>query len=203
MNPSGKKLMTVFSHPDDAETWSGGTIAKWNSLGGESLITCYSEEETREAEAKAGAKVLGASFITLLSVESVMTEIENFKPDLLITHHCKDSHPEHREVFQLVSEATVHSKIALGKPQMILSASSYNDVLLDGIFEPNVYVDIGEFMPIKIQAIKEHTSQPIGMWTDMVKVQNKSTGLKLSGAKYAEGFVEVPILGKLFNKSLF
>ena len=50
--------MAIFSHPDDAEIWAGGSIAKWNSLGGISTIVCFSTDKMREQEGTTGTRVL-------------------------------------------------------------------------------------------------------------------------------------------------
>lgn len=211
MDPKGKKLMTIFAHPDDAEIWSGGTLIKWNERGGKSKVVCFTTESDRREEAKQGATILGSELSTVennpefskSNIEFVSKAIEEFSPEVLITHTPQDSHPEHRAVFEIVSNSIVNSRIKLGTPKLFLCADTYNEICLDGVFNPNIYVDVSDYFDTKMAAIEMHKSQPFDMWKKVAKDQNELLGSRLSDVKYAEGFIQVPILGKLANLSLF
>lgn len=211
MKPSGKKLLTVFAHPDDAEIWAGGSLAKWNALGGKSLILCFNVDEKRIREGQMGAKILGSDFKALQSnpllseknINLVRDTVTEYEPDILITHHRDDTHPEHRNIFQLVSNATVNTKINTGKPNMLLCADTYNEILLESTFNPNVYIDISSYFIKKIEAIEQHKSQTFEMWKKIATNQNTLLGSRLPNVTFAEGFIQIPILGTLYNISLF
>ena len=211
MNPKGKKLMTVFAHPDDAEIWAGGTIAKWNECGGRSKVVCFTTDSVRKDEAIQGADILGSELsivadkpeVSESTIALVSKEIEEFGPEVLITHMLQDSHPEHRAVFEIVSNSIVSSRIKLGIPKLLLGADTYNEICLDGVFNPNIYVDMSDYFDIKMTAIAVYKSQPFDMWKKVARDQNALLGSRLSDVKYAEGFIQVPILGKLANLSLF
>ncbi|EKE00105.1 MAG: LmbE family protein [uncultured bacterium] len=211
INPHGEKMMVVYAHADDAEIWSGGTIARWNSLGGTSKILCFSTDKIRIEEAKAGASVLGSDISVIEkdptktgeTIALVEAQIREFNPGILITHYYQDSHPEHRNVFEIVSNAIIQNRINAGNPKYLLSANSYNEICLDGVFEPNVYIDITDNFDIKLKAIEQHKSQPFEMWKKLATDQNTLLGSRISGTKFVEGFVQVPILGKLSILTLF
>lgn len=211
INPAGEKLMVVYAHSDDAEIWSGGTIAKWNSLGGTSKIVCFSKDDIRIEEARAGAQILGAGLSVIDSVPTqnsnsitlIEDQIKSFNPTVLITHYHQDSHPEHRDVFEIVSRAIVQNRITMGNPKCLLCADTYNEICLNGVFVPNVYIDISSHFDQKLSAIAQHKSQPFEMWQKIAADQNTLLGSRISGTKYVEGFIQMPILGKLSNLSLF
>jgi LmbE family N-acetylglucosaminyl deacetylase len=211
INPHGEKMIAVYAHADDAEIWSGGTIAKWNSLGGTSKILCFSTDNTRTEEAKGGASVLGAAISVIEKLPTktdetsalVEVQIKEFNPTIVITHYYQDSHPEHRYVFEIVSNAIIQNRITAGNPKYLLSSNTYNEICLDGMFEPNVYIDISDNFELKLKAIEQHKSQPFEMWKKIATDQNTLLGSRISGTKFVEGFVQVPILGKLSILTLF
>ena len=203
--------MVVYAHSDDAEIWSGGAIARWNSLGGTSRIVCFSTDKTRMDEAKAGASILGADISVIdacpvLSKETIgliEAQVKEFNPSILITHYYQDSHPEHRAVFEIVSNAVIQNRINAGKPKCLLCANSFYEMCLDGVFEPNVYIDITDYFDRKLKAIEQHKSQPYELWKKIAVDQNTLLGSRICGTKFVEGFVQVPILGKLAILTLF
>lgn len=141
MNPKGKKLMTVFARPDDAEIWAGGTLVKWNECGGKSKIVCFTTDNMRKEEALQGANILGSELLIIDDnpefsrsiIDQLSKEIEEFSPDVLITHTPQDSHPEHRVAFEIVSSSIINSRIKQGTPKLLLCADTYNEICLDGV----------------------------------------------------------------------
>ncbi len=203
--------MAIYAHPDDAEIWSGGTIAKWNNLGGTTKILCFSNSTIRNREAKAGAVALKSSLSIIPTqpivcpetIKAVATQLSRVNPDVVVTHCSNDSHPEHRNVFEIVSNAIIQLRITKGNPKLLLCSDTYNEICLNGIFTPNVYVDISDYMKVKLLAIEKHQTQPVEVWKKIALDQNTLLGNRLSNVKYAEGFVQIPVLGKLANLSLF
>src|SRR5688500_15168127 len=102
------RLLAVMAHPDDAEIWAGGTIAKHAGRGDEVsiLYTAAHEDSLRGQEAQHGAAILGAkvSFVGLMDGQvrdtpeacaQVREILQDFAPDVLITHWNDDVHPDH------------------------------------------------------------------------------------------------------------
>ena len=111
-----KKVMFVYAHPDDAEMYSGGTIARLKKEGFEvrhvkmtmgnkgSRQEDYSEvelAEIRETEDEAGLEVLGLTpqdslnlnlgdgevANDLATIGKLVREIRSFRPDIIVTHN--------------------------------------------------------------------------------------------------------------------
>ena len=57
------KAMAIMAHPDDAEVWAGGTLAKFVRMGhqGQIVVMTYSEDSERGLEAREGARRIGCS----------------------------------------------------------------------------------------------------------------------------------------------
>jgi LmbE family N-acetylglucosaminyl deacetylase len=57
---SPSSVLTVMAHPDDAELWAGGTLARCADSGTVVTIAVpHHAEPVRDAEAAAGAAILG------------------------------------------------------------------------------------------------------------------------------------------------
>ncbi len=111
-----KKILAVFSHPDDADFFAGGTIARLCADGKEVRVVKmtsgnkgskqneFTEEsltETREAEDSEAMRILGVKdensiYLRLgdgevdntnVTIGLIVNQIRQFKPDLIITHN--------------------------------------------------------------------------------------------------------------------
>lgn len=157
-----KKIMFVYAHPDDAEMYSGGTIARLKqedfevrhvkmTMGNKgSRQENYSEEglaKIRETEDEVGLEVLGLTpkdsvnldlgdgevANDLPTIGKLVREIRSFRPDIIVTHN-----PEKVIVRDDVTE--------------FLFVDSWGDPDL-------VQFDVTEFYDQKIKAIGSHKSQ--------------------------------------------
>ena len=110
------RIMAVFSHPDDADFFAGGTIARLCSDGKEVRVVKmtsgnkgskqneFTEQgliETREAEDRNAMRILGVKdenniYLRLgdgevdntnTTIGLIANQIRQFKPDLIITHN--------------------------------------------------------------------------------------------------------------------
>src|SRR3972149_7849049 len=111
-----KKVMFVYAHPDDAEMYSGGTIARLKKEGFEvrhvkmtmgnkgSRQEKYTEAELakiRETEDEVGLEVLGLTpkdsvnldlgdgqmATDIATISKLVREIRAFRPDIIVTHN--------------------------------------------------------------------------------------------------------------------
>jgi bacillithiol biosynthesis deacetylase BshB1 len=112
-------------HPDDAEIWSGGLIARLARLGyrvgivdltrGETGTRGSAEERLREAQE--AARVLGAAFrenlglidgalaVEPASKRAVVEAIRRSRPAILIAPYPSDDHPDHANAGRIVEES--------------------------------------------------------------------------------------------------
>jgi len=140
-------LLVLAPHPDDAEYYAGGTIARMIAAGARAVIViatdgrCGSYEldsetliRVRAEEARRGAAVLGAAPPILLGHpdteldrlpsghlrEQFMRAIRQFKPDVVITEDPlapDEMHPDHRAVARAAAEAIAFASLPLVHPE--------------------------------------------------------------------------------------
>ncbi|MGW4694084.1 PIG-L deacetylase family protein [Kitasatospora cineracea] len=197
--PAGpQSVLAVFAHPDDAELWAGGTLAL-HARHAPVHIAHPAHDEIRDAEARAGAAVLGATLhqlpaATPAAIRALLTAI---RPHVVITHPVLDTHADHRHVSEAVLEALPEAKIATGRPRRLYTCDTYNSLTLTGPLTPTTLVDVTDTFDTKIRALRCHASQPIDdhfgpMAHDLARLWGRR-----SGAHYAEAFTALPVLGRL------
>lgn len=178
-------LLAIVAHPDDADIFCGGTIAKHADRGDDVVIAHMTrgeyggfettEEalaETREQEAIASAAELGAD-ATFLGFEDgrvtyslenrlrLVKTIRRYAPDLILTHYSEDMHPDHRTTSELVSDA--YYMASLPMVDIEEDPCEVENVFFFGkptsSFEPTTFVDITGYQDQKERAIEQHESQ--------------------------------------------
>jgi LmbE family N-acetylglucosaminyl deacetylase len=135
MAVTGKKILVLFAHPDDAEFMCGGTVAKLVQDGNEVTyvsatdgnrgmhttdITPEMMTEVRRQEMQAAAEALGVKEVIFLGYEDgqlkearhlvgdFMRMIRKVRPDILLTFDAwrpYEMHPDHRTVGFAATEA--------------------------------------------------------------------------------------------------
>lgn len=176
---------TIVAHPDDADIFCGGTLAKHADRGDEVTIVYMTRGEyggsetteaelaaTREREAEAAADTLGADAVFLdfkdgrvtYSMENRLTlvnVIRELRPDAILTHFRDDMHPDHRTTSRLVTDAYYMCSLPLLETEA--EPCEPDNVYYFGkptsSFEPEVHIDIGEYQETKEEAILQHQSQ--------------------------------------------
>ncbi|WIN00063.1 GlcNAc-PI de-N-acetylase [Actinoplanes oblitus] len=189
-------LLTIMAHPDDAELWAGATIAAAASA----IIAVAAHDPVRDAEAAGGASILGARLELLLelSIRSVQQLLRRVGPQVVVTHHVDDVHPDHRRTAELVIRALPDVVIETGLPARVYMCDGYNNLDRHGrpIYLP-VMINVSGQWDTKVRALQSHTSQPIAEhFGPMAEVLGRLHGLRI-GARYAEAFAPVPVLGRL------
>lgn len=219
-------LTAIVAHPDDADIFCGGTLAKHADRGDDVTIVYMTRGEyggfdttearlaaTREDEAEAAAETLGAEAIFLdfedgrvtYSMENrlqLVDVLREHRPDIVLTHFRDDMHPDHRTTSRLVSDAYYMCSLPLletesepWEPQNV-----YYFGKPTSSFEPETYIDIGNYQSTKEEAILKHESQVEwlkehggidaefdGLIED-VRAEARVLG-RTRGVKFAEGFV--------------
>lgn len=223
-------VLLVGAHPDD-ETFASGTLAKYAANGHQVTIVHATRggkghwdiptpelEKLRTKEMGEAAKVLGADVRFLdyqdASVpdgdelrEALVDVYREIKPDIVLTFHPLVWRDDHRRVGQASSDASLKASLPLfetrypahrPEPEIFFFGSPMTNQ------EPNVYIDICEYMDVKIESFRKHQSQ----WQDWGKPSDEQGDYlerviesythrfreygRQCGVKYAEAF---------FNKS--
>ena len=216
-------ILAIGAHPDDVEISCAGTLHKYKSLGHTIFIALATSGNAgsnthdtpdqigavREAEQLEAAKLLDAQvqFLRfdderLLDTAETRRDVLNAMrwadPDVILTHNPEDPSPDHAMTGRLVSNLIISlpgKLIPTDAPPVTKRTSLFYWETTMGInFLPEVYVDITDFMPIKLQAISKHKSQLDWMkycadcdLLDSFETVAKFRGLQ-AGYKYAEAF---------------
>lgn len=197
------RAMAIMAHPDDAEVWAGGTLAKFVRMGheGHIVVMTYSEDSERGLEAKEGAKRLGC-FVHLMgyedtklrdtdeAAEKVKEILEAREPQVLIVHNPDDSHPDHEAAFLVARRALIKWYSGRKRPEKIPSvfaSYTYRGIGLRGPVEVDTFVDITEDWDKKAHALLAHRSQVPERWIPRQKAMLQALGAR-AGYELAEGF---------------
>ncbi|HEU4446343.1 MAG TPA: PIG-L deacetylase family protein [Nitrososphaeraceae archaeon] len=165
-----KKVLCVGAHPDDLELGMGGTIAKHVDRNHEVHLAICTQgiggksghPKLRMEEAKKAAAILGADLhlidypvlkLNKPSIDFKMTIsnlIQRINPDRVYTHSPYDYHQIHYTVAQSVTDVIDNIKEFVYYE--IISSTSPE-------FKPNAYVDITDYIDVKLTSLKAHQTQ--------------------------------------------
>jgi bacillithiol biosynthesis deacetylase BshB1 len=183
LNPPSRADALVFgAHPDDAELFCGGTIARMVARGRRVVVADLSDGERgtrgsrdeRRAEGAEAARVLG---VERRRLDCGDTRIENteanrieairmirdLRPPVVLTHGSDDRHPDHRKAHALVRDAVFYAGVggietgqAPFRPPALLCFVGH---LRAGVPSFQFVVDVTEFFPKKLEALRAFRSQ--------------------------------------------
>lgn len=210
-SPGGLRLLAVGAHLDDVEIACGGTLARAVARGSQAKILVLSGSDYQNydgelrrtkdaalAEGQAAAATLGVELEVLdfetkdiphtsAAVEAIESRLDAWRPDIIFTHWPFDTHQAHRGVsLSTVSASRYFHSVLMYEP-MMPAARSY------AAFRPQVYVDISDYIDVKIEALKAHTTEynKFGdRWIDAIEARSRLRGFEMSVA-YAEAFEAV------------
>ncbi|MFQ6029518.1 MAG: PIG-L deacetylase family protein [Dehalococcoidia bacterium] len=230
MEETPQRVLVVTPHPDDAEVWCGGTVARWIKEGAEvHYVLCTSggrgsdrpgvtSEElarAREGEQLDAAQILGVKDVVMLHRadgeledsrefrKELVREIRRVRPDVVLsTEPYRRNlawHRDHRITGQVTLDAVFpyardHLHFQELWAEEGLEPHRTGTMLFWGAEQANTYVDIGDTMEVKIQAIQAHRSQ-MSDWSDsdvvdFVRERARGAGSE-NGCEYAEAFRKV------------
>ncbi|CAD5244957.1 PIG-L deacetylase family protein [Thermococcus camini] len=214
-----ERILCVQPHPDDCELAIGGALAKLSrgrreityltltdGSAGSREIPPEKLKEVRREEQERAAEIIGVKKLIWLDYpdtklphsedlrDEILRIIRSEKPDLVLTPDPwlpYDVHPDHRNAGFSTGEAAFFSalpSVGEGEPwEVRLLGFYYTD-------NPNYIEDIGDFLKLKLKALKAHKSQFGSEWSSwevFVKSVARFYG-ETAGFKYGEGMKILP-----------
>jgi LmbE family N-acetylglucosaminyl deacetylase len=199
-----KKILAIGPHPDDIELGCFGSLAKFAKEGNEIhflLLTkgeggTLKDDRIKESEESAGLikarlhfeslrdRYISEGLETITVIEKYIKEID---PKMVFIPTGNDTHQDHRATFNasLVACRLVNEVYAYETP-----STSRN-------FVPNFFVDISDYIHLKLQAVQIHLSQGgKGYMADRAirgLAQYRAFDILLND-KYVEGFDVIKIV---------
>jgi LmbE family N-acetylglucosaminyl deacetylase len=163
-----RRVLAIGAHPDDIELGCGATLAKLYDAGHEvhALVMTNGERggdsSRRPEEADHGAKFVGFTTMQVLGlpdtrlaehladmVDAIETAIHEYNPDIILTHSDNDLHQDHCAV-HLASLRAARSHGAV---------LCYESPSATEAFRPSVFVDVANYVDVKVAAVAEHRDQ--------------------------------------------
>lgn len=199
-------ILAVGPHPDDIEYGCGGTLIKYAQAGHNVYMMVLTDGSyggdpaVRKIEQQAAGKFIGAKDIffgnyrdtelacnrdLIMKIDEVVGKVE---ADVFFLNFWADVHQDHRAAAQAAVSASRYIKEVL-----------FYEVPSTQHFEPDVFVDIQDVLPRKLELLKVHASQVnrtrIENLSILESVQSCANFRGFQGrVKYAEGFKAVRLL---------
>ncbi len=196
-----RRILAIGAHPDDLELACGATLAKLADAGHriQAVVLTSGERggngDTRPLEAQRGAQVLGCSAVFVYNfadtrlreqaneiLNVIETRIHAFNPDIIFTHSTNDQHQDHQAVYEATLRAARNHSTIL----------CYESPSVTRDFNPTFFVDIGDYVDVKIESVRQHRDQRRKPYMSAERLR----GMALfrggqAKTRYAEGFEAV------------
>lgn len=205
--PATQRILAIGAHPDDLELACGGTLAKLADAGYEVHALVMSDGQVggdrsrRPSEARDGGAFLGMTTVDVRDlpdtelgthsnrmVTAIEAKVRELAPAVIFTHSEHDQHQDHHAVhLATLRAARQHSSILCFESPSVTRR-----------FNPSVYIDIQNYVEIKIHAIQRHRDQAGKPYMTGERVRG-TAAFRGGQAKtmYAEGFEPVRLLADL------
>lgn len=217
-------LAVFCAHPDDAELVAGGTLAREAARGRRVAMVDLTRgesgsrgtPETRAEEAAEAARILGVSHRESLGLpdsrlsavpeqrDVVVAALRRLRPQIVITQHWEQRHPDHSAASRLVADAAFVAGLRnyrpdLGpafRPRKLVYALATVD---NGEVSPSFVVDVSATWAQKLAAIAAFKSQftagpgetvslPFDRFRENMELAGRRSGARI-GVLYGEAFV--------------
>lgn len=162
------RVLAIGAHPDDIEIACGAAMARLHDSGHAiwGIVMTAGERggdsTVRPGEARSGASFLGLDNVRICAfpdtrlsesggamISAIEEQIALFKPDVIFTHSAHDLHQDHRAVHEATLRAARnHDTIFCFESPSVTQE-----------FTPTVFVDVADYIDVKIESIKEHWDQ--------------------------------------------
>lgn len=209
--------MLIFAaHPDDETIGCGGAIQK-HAAEGYAVTVCIvtdgsssqypndaEKARSKADECDAAMRMLGVSDVIRLELPDMKLDtvphadlnnrleevVNRVKPSVIYTHSRLDLNKDHAAIAESIDVVCRPGKPFLRKvlAYEVLSSSEWSKM---GMFDPNVFIDIGSYLDKKIAAFKSYKTElrpyPHPRSPEGLKILAQYRGLQ-AGMKAAEAF---------------
>ena len=175
-----KRILVIVAHPDDEMLGCGGTIKKFIQSGCEVITAILAKGRPSEQRrinnfCKLANAQLGIKKVIFLNypnlkletyplhtiVEKLSFLIDNYEPDVVLTHYQGDINRDHQITFQAVLTAT--RPLPGTKPVELLCFETVGSTEWGAnkteSFRPNFYVDITDTINDKMKALRHYDTE--------------------------------------------
>lgn len=182
-----KKIIAYAPHPDDAELFCGGLLAKSAHLGYQTGIIDLTQGElstlgnleSRKKETEKASKILNLNFRENLKLKDgflneqsspentesdtakIVKSIRAHKPDVVLFPYFKARHPDHAISSKIIQKALFLAGVKKYQPSLgdlhRVKAEIFYQMRVE--FTPSFICDISDFQKIKMEAVKAYHSQ--------------------------------------------
>lgn len=220
-------ILVVAAHADDEVLGCGGTIAKHKSQGAtvnvalladgvfsrsKERIGANEDLRIRNSAARDANKILGVDqvifgkfpdnrmdSVDLLDVVKYVEYLINeFRPDLVLTHHSNDLNIDHRVVSQAVCTACRPQKNCSVKSILFFEVPSSTEWQINSInaFSPHLFEDITDYLAKKNRALEVY-SMEMRDWPHPRSIEGVTHLAKWRGATVGVDSAESFIVGRI------
>ena len=207
-----KNILAIGAHFDDIELGCGGTIARHVKNGDNVIMLVLTNSayynydgtpirtvEVAKKEGENAAKILGVDNLISVGLETKTLQygfelieiinkvIDENNIDIIYTHWDKDVHQDHSAIGRATLNAGRHVK------NILMYRSNWYHTSFE--FRGNYYVDISDFIDIKIASVKAHENEYRKFgdgWIEFFVNENRNAGQKI-GCQYAEAFEVIKV----------
>jgi len=161
-----KEILAIGPHPDDIELGCFGTLSRFVKEGNDIHFLVLTKGEAgviygdRVKESKESASLIGAKLYLENLPDRFLSEgvetiaiiekyVDKIKPDVVFIPSGNDTHQDHRAAFNA----------ALVGCRLVKEIYAYETPSSSRNFFPNYFVDITDYIDIKMKAVKIHSSQ--------------------------------------------
>lgn len=220
-------IVVIAAHPDDETLGVGGTMLK-HAANGDNVYWLiatnmlesegFSKEQIAQRQSEielAGTKlkVKGINKLNFASmsltdnslnqlIPKISAYFNEIKPEIIYVMNRSDAHSDHRILFDAVMACTKSFRYPFIKRVLMyecLSETEFAPALPEKVFIPNYYVDITDFMDMKLEIMKIYESEidehPFPRSISNIKALAHYRGASV-GVNYAEAFQLLKFIDK-------
>jgi LmbE family N-acetylglucosaminyl deacetylase len=220
-----KRIIVISAHPDDETLGVGGTLLKHKNKGDEIywlIVTNIFENQgfTKERVAsrqleidrvaelfrfkrvfKLNIPTMSISSETIISLIPRISQVfQEIQPEIIYTLNRSDAHSDHRYLSEAVMACTKSFRYPYIKKVLMyecISETEFAPSYPEKVFIPNYYVDISDFIDMKIAIMKVFESElapaPFPRSEENIRALARFRGSTV-GCHFAEAFQVVKII---------